>query len=174
MEVIENINSLLAIIKDSKKVPFTDNIVINKYAITDLALRIKKCIPEELFEAQKIINEKYELLIDARKEAEVIVKDAESYARDQVMSHEVTKQAEKLSEDMIYKARINAREVRLGAKEYSKELLYDVENSLKEYGDDFLNSIEKDFEAFINKFELELKGKIESIQNNVKQLENYK
>lgn len=174
MEVIENINALLAIIRDSKKIPFSDNIIINKDEITEIALRIKKCIPGELEEAQRTINERYEILIEARKEAEAIIKDAEAYARDQVMAHEVTKQAEKLSEEIVYKARINAREVRLGAKEYSKELLTDVNNILKKDGDDFLNSIEKNFEAFMRNFEGELKEKIESIQENIKQLENYK
>lgn len=174
MEVFDNINALLTIVEDAKKIPFSENIIINKNQIIDIINRIKKSLPDELEEAQRVINEKYDIIVEAKREAEVIVKDAEIFANQQVINHEITKQAEKLSEQIIQKARINAREVRLGAKEYSKDVLTDVQKELEVNGDELLNFLEKNFSNFLKALEKEYKLKIDDIKQNLYKLENYK
>src|ERR1043165_1894058 len=86
--------------------------------------------PEEIKQAGWIVKERQEMLAEAKREAERIVKEARERQTQLVSEQEVTKQAERAAEDIIEDARGREREIRLGAEDYADEILNTFEGTL--------------------------------------------
>src|SRR6267378_501855 len=81
----------------------------------------------------RIDKERQEMLAEAKKEAERIIKDARERQEKLVGEEEVTKQAERAAEDIIEDARAREREIRLGAEDYADEILNTLEVNLSKF-----------------------------------------
>lgn len=174
MEVFDSINYLKEIIKNSKKVPMSEMVIINKYELLETLEMIKKNLPLELEEAKKIIESKNEIFLGANREAAAIVKEAEEYVSKQVNTHEITIKAENAAEELINRARVNARELRIGAREYSSNLLIELEEQLENSQEELIHNLDNSYNAFINKIESSYNNKIQSIKENMEELKRVK
>ncbi|MGA2163961.1 MAG: hypothetical protein ABSH36_05780 [Solirubrobacteraceae bacterium] len=70
------------------------------------------------------------MLAEAKREAEKIVTEARERQERLVGEEEVTKQAERMAEDIVEDARAREREIRLGAEDYADEILSTLEVNL--------------------------------------------
>src|SRR5882724_8212410 len=101
MDVLVLIDKLDDLVHNAKPVPLTD--------------QMRATIPEEIKQARWIVKQRQEMLAEAKKEAERIIKDARERQERLVGEEEVTKQAERAAEDIVEDARAREREIRLGA-----------------------------------------------------------
>jgi vacuolar-type H+-ATPase subunit H len=70
--------------------------------------------------------------MDAQKEASNLLKDAEGKIASMVDEHEITKKAYDQANEIVAGAQKNAREIRLGTKEYADSILNKVEEILND------------------------------------------
>jgi vacuolar-type H+-ATPase subunit H len=94
---------------------------------------MRATIPEEIKQARWIVKERQEMLAEAKREAERIVKEARERQEKLVSEEEITKQAERAAEDIIEDARAREREIRLGAEDYADEILNTLEVNLTKF-----------------------------------------
>jgi cell division septum initiation protein DivIVA len=94
---------------------------------------MRATIPEEIKQARWIVKERQEMLAEAKREAERVVKEARERQDRLVSEQEVTKQAERQAEDIIEDARAREREIRLGAEDYADEILNTLEVNLTKF-----------------------------------------
>lgn len=174
VEVFDSLNYLKEIINNSKKIPMSEMVIINKYDLLEAVEMIKKSIPLELEEAKKIMENKDTILLEANREAEVLVKEAKEYVSQQVTSHEITRQAESAAEELMNRARANARELRIGAREYSSNLLIELEEQLEISQEGLIQSLDNNYNTFLKAIEHEYKDKIQSINGNMAELKKLK
>lgn len=73
------------------------------------------------------------MLAAAEREAERILSEAHERQTQFVVEHEITGQAELASEDIIDNARIEEREIRVGAEDYADEILSAFEINLSKF-----------------------------------------
>src|SRR6202171_5095953 len=123
MDVLVLIDKLDDLVHNAKPVPLTDQVRVDKEEIYDILDQMRATIPEEIKQARWIVKERQEMLAEAKKEAERIVKDARERQEMLVGEEEVTKQAERAAEDIVEDARAREREIRLGAGDYAGEVL---------------------------------------------------
>jgi cell division septum initiation protein DivIVA len=123
MDVLVLIDKLDDLVHNAKPVPLTDQVRVDKEEIYDLLDQMRATIPEEIKQARWIVKERQEMLAEAKREAERIVKEARERQNQLVSDEEVTKQAERAAEDIIEDARAREREIRLGAEDYADEIL---------------------------------------------------
>ena len=116
--VLQLLDELEDVMDSSKAVPFSSKVTVNKEEIYDIISEIRMKLPNELKQSKWVIEERNKILIDAQREADEIVKNAEDRMVRLVDENEVTK---KTSKDM-----------RLGAMEYAESVLADAEGKLKE------------------------------------------
>lgn len=83
-------------------------------------------------QAKRIVEEKARIITEAKQEAENILDNAESRIAALVDEHEITKKAYEQAEVIISNAKKNAREIRLGTREYADNILGKVEEILDE------------------------------------------
>src|SRR6266576_1947422 len=133
MDVLVLIDKLDDTIHNAKPVPLTDQVRVDKEEIYDILDQMRATIPEEIKQARWIVKERQEMLAEAKKEAERIIKDARERQDKLVGEQEVTKQAERAAEDIIEDARAREREIRLGAEDYADEILNTLEVNLSKF-----------------------------------------
>src|ERR687893_376305 len=80
MDVLVLIDKLDDQIHNAKPVPLTDQVRVDKEEIYDILDQMRATIPEEIKQARWIVKERQEMLAEAKREAERIVKDARDRA----------------------------------------------------------------------------------------------
>ncbi|MGH2905393.1 MAG: ATPase [Solirubrobacterales bacterium] len=133
MDVLVLIDKLDDMIHNAKPIPLTDNVRVDKEEIYDLLDQMRATIPEEIKQARWIVKERQEMLAEAKREAERIVKEAHDEQLRLVSEQEVVKQAENHAEDIIEEARAREREIRLGAEDYADDILNTLEVNLEKF-----------------------------------------
>ena len=133
MDVLVLIDKLDDLVHNARAVPLTDQVRVDKEEIYDILDQMRATIPEEIKQARWIVKERQEMLAEAKREAERIVKEARERQQRLVGQEEITKQAERAAEDIIEDARAREREIRLGAEDYADEILNTLEVNLSKF-----------------------------------------
>jgi vacuolar-type H+-ATPase subunit H len=133
MDVLVLIDKLDDLVHNAKPVPLTDQVRVDKEEIYDILDQMRATIPEEIKQARWIVKERQEMLAEAKREAERIVKEARDRQERMISEEEITKQAERAAEDIIEDARGREREIRLGAEDYADEILNTLEVNLSKF-----------------------------------------
>src|SRR5512133_2169043 len=122
MDVLVLIDKLDDLVHNAKAVPLTDQVRIDREEIYDILDQMRATIPEEIKQARWIVKERQEMLAEAKREAERIVKEARDRQQRLVSQ-----------EDIIEDARAREREIRLGAEDYADEILNTLEVNLSKF-----------------------------------------
>ena len=133
MDVLVLIDKLDDLVHNAKKVPLTDEVRVDREQIYDILDQMRATIPEEIKQARWIVKERQEMLAEAKREAERIVKDAVRKQEELVSDQEVTRAAERAAEEIVEDARAREREIRLGAEDYADEILNTLEVNLSKF-----------------------------------------
>jgi len=133
MDVLVLIDKLDDLVHNAKQVPLTDQVRVDKEEIYDLLDQMRATIPEEIKQARWIVKERQEMLAEAKREAERIVKEARERQDRLISNEEVMKAAERAAEDIIDEAQAREREIRLGAEDYADEILNTLEINLTKF-----------------------------------------
>ena len=103
MEIFTLLESLEDLIEKSKGLPFTTKGIVDKEEILDLIKEIRLKLPDELKQAKWVKEERQRILVEAQKEADGIVKEAENRIISMIDEHEITRKAyEQKNMQMIY------------------------------------------------------------------------
>ncbi|HUA12331.1 MAG TPA: ATPase [Solirubrobacteraceae bacterium] len=133
MDVLVLIDKLDDLVHNAKSVPMTDTVRVDKEEIYDILDQMRATIPEEIKQARWIVKERQEMLAEAKKEAERIIRDARERQEQLVSDQEVTRQAERAADDIVEDARAREREIRLGAEDYADDVLKTLEVNLSKF-----------------------------------------
>ena len=116
MDVLVLIDKLDDLIHNARPVPLTDQVRVDREEIYDLLDQMRATIPEEIKQARWIVKERQEMLAEAKREAERVVKEARDQQSRLISEEEVYKQAERAAEEIIEDARETERPIRLGRR----------------------------------------------------------
>jgi hypothetical protein len=133
MDVLVLIDKLDDLVHNSKPVPLTDQVRVDREEIYDILDQMRATIPEEIKQARWIVKERQEMLAEAKREAERIIKGARDQQARLVSEEEVMKQAERGAEEIVEDARTREREVRLEAEDYADQILNTLEVNLQKF-----------------------------------------
>lgn len=132
MEILSLLETLEDIIENAVSVPFSGKCMVDRGEILELIQEIRLKLPDDIKQAKWVSKERSRILAEAQQEADNIVKNAESRIASLVNDHEIIKKAQEQAETIIGNAKKNAREIRLGTREYADNLLGRVEEMLEE------------------------------------------
>ena len=76
MDVLVLIDKLDDLVHNAKLVPMTGQVRVDKDEIYDILDQMRATIPEEIKQARWIVKERQEMLAEAKREAERVVKEA--------------------------------------------------------------------------------------------------
>lgn len=132
MEILSILETLEDVIEKSLTVPLIGKSLVDKEEILEIVKEIRLKLPDDIKQAKWVKEERQRILLEAQKEANNILKDAEGKIQSLVDEHEITKKAYEQANEIIANAQKNAREIRLGTREYADSLLNKVEEILQD------------------------------------------
>ena len=120
------------ILDNSKTVPFSNKISVEKERIFDVIGEIRLHLPHEIHQAQRIIDDHDKIVNDAKNRAKDIVRDAEDSSKAYVNEHEIVRRANEEADAILEEARRDARDMRLNAMDYADEMLKNTEDVIQD------------------------------------------
>ena len=132
MELFTLLETLEEMLENSKTVPFSGKAIVEKEDILDIIKEIRLKLPDELKQAKWVKEERGRILVEAQKEADDIVKEAENRIISMIDEHEITKKAYEQKAQIIETANEMSREISKGTKDYADNLLQKIEIVLED------------------------------------------
>ncbi len=127
-DVLELISDLEDIIDKGVAVPFTGRCLLDKEELLELIQEIKLRLPKDLEQAKWIKTERQNIINDANKESEEIIKNAKDKLIAMVDENEITKKASQQAAEIMERAATESRATKDASYQYADYLLENVEN----------------------------------------------
>lgn len=146
----ELIGTLYELVQDAKSVPFSnDKCSIERERVLDLLDEISNQLPGELKQAKTIVESRGELITNAKREAENILKAAQMQARQLVSQEAVYQEARTQANDMVRAAQEKIKELKQVTNDYVDDSLRRTEEAVAEALSEIRDSRSK-FRALVN------------------------
>lgn len=98
--------------------------------IMELCNDVRLNLPGEIRQARAIVSDRGDILEGAKKEAEMIVRKAESRAQQLLSEDRITKEAQQKAAEILQNATLRAKEMRQTAVEFSDSYMKKCEDAL--------------------------------------------
>lgn len=115
---------------EAKNLPFSDKCLVEREEMLFLVRMIREGLPEELDRAKWVLQQNRQLINQARREADTIMRDAEAQMARMMNEHEVTQQAINNASALIDEATRQGADIRVAAIHYAREMMTNLENHL--------------------------------------------
>jgi len=130
-EVLELVEMLYNMIAEAWGVPLgNEKCIIERDKALNLLDEIKAQLPVELAESKRLVSARDEFILNAKREAETIRKEAEEHARALVDDKEIVRVAKARSTEMMTTAEQRSKELRRVANEYVDDIMRRTEESV--------------------------------------------
>ena len=129
----ELIGTLYEMVQDSRGVPFSsDKCALDRNQVLDLLDELSNRLPGELKQAKTIVESRTELINNAKREAEGILKNAQSQARQLVSQDAIYQEARAQANDMVRAAQEKIKGLRQATNDYVDDSLRSTEEAVAE------------------------------------------
>lgn len=118
-------------IQDAKALPLgADRCILERDKVLDMLDEIIAQLPAELKQSRTIVESRNELIGQARREAEGIIRQAQEKARQLVSQEAVYQEAKRQSQEMLLQAQSRMAELRRVSNEYMDDALRRTEEAI--------------------------------------------
>ena len=146
----ETITTLYEMVQDAWSLPLgAEKCVVERDKVLDLLDEISNQLPGELKQAKTIVESRNEVITNAKREAENILKQAEQRAKQMISREEVVKQAEQQAAEMMKAAQQKIKDLKKVTNDYVDDSLRRTEEAVAEALSEIRNSRSK-FRALVN------------------------
>lgn len=122
------IGALYDMVQDARSMPLAaDKCILERDKVLDILDEIIAQLPGELKQSRTIVESRNELISQARREADVILREAQEKAKQMVTKEEIYVEAKKRSEELVNQTQNRINQLRKAANEYMDESLRQTE-----------------------------------------------
>ena len=122
------IGALYDMVQDARSMPLAaDKCILERDRVLDMLDEIIALMPGEIKQSRTIVESRNELISQARREAEVIVREAEEKVKQMVSKEAIYVEAKKRSEELVGQTQERINQLRKAANEYMDESLRQTE-----------------------------------------------
>ena len=134
------IGALYDMVQDARSMPLSaDKCILERDKVLDMLDEIIAQLPSELKQARTIVESRNELVSQARREADNVLKEAQSKVDQLITKEAIYVEAKKRSEELVSQTQNRINQLRKAANEYMDESLRQTEevisNALNEVRD---------------------------------------
>ena len=127
----EIINSLYDLIQDAKNVPLSaDKCMLERDKALDMLDEIIARLPSELKQSRAIVESRNEIVGQARREAETIMRQAQEEAKAMVTQEAIYQEAKRQCQEMVLQTQVRLAELRKASNEYMDDALRRTEEAI--------------------------------------------
>ena len=127
------IDEMYDVLDKGWKMPlFQGKVFVDGEDVRQILDEIKEEIPSEVRKAKAIVADRSQIISEAQREAETIIRVAEEKARTLVDKEEIVRQAQQKANEMIAQAQQKFKEMRKASNDYVDDLMRRTDESLSE------------------------------------------
>ena len=127
----EMINSLYDYIQDAKALPLgADKCILERDKALDMLDEIIASLPAELKQSRTIVESRNELISQARREGENIIRQAKEEAKQLVSKEAIYQEAKRQCQEMVLQTQSKMAELRKVSNEYMDDALRRTEEAI--------------------------------------------
>lgn len=134
MENSYSIEDLIEMLEDvlheSTRVPFGKKSMVDVDKIVDIVSDMRMVLPMEIQQAQKVVSDKNNIISEAKREAESIIRKAEQRRSELIEESDVMKEARRRATEVISAAQTHSSDIRASTNEFADKMLMRVEELL--------------------------------------------
>ncbi len=172
--VIELLEYLQDTIERAPRVPISGKAMIDKKDVLEIIDQIVNYLPDEFKKAKWIVNEKDRILGEAKDEYNSVRRETIEIMRQNVERHDIVKEAKIRAQEIISSAKKDAKAIRLGSRDYSNEILTDLDKQLEEKREELIRTIEECYRKAAMDIDNNINGISSTIKENIKELQDMK
>ena len=135
MDILNLLERIEDIIEEASKFPLSNKVMIDKDEILEVINEIRLKLPDEINRASWVAKERQRILNEAQSEADELIEKVQDQQRMLIEDNEITKQAQKYANQIIQEAERKANEMKMGAYNYSDEILSKLQEKIREIND---------------------------------------
>ena len=129
----ELVDMLYDMVSDAWTVPLSgEKCLLERDKALDLIEEIRANLPKDLETARKIVEDRNNIIAEAKREGESIKRDAEERARHMVAEDEILITARQRASELTTVAETRSRDICRAANEYVDDMLLRVEDIMKQ------------------------------------------
>ncbi len=129
----ELVNMLYDAVSDAWAIPFgAEKCVIEREKLLNLIDEIRENLPKDLEQARTIVENRNEILLQAKREADAIKAAAEERARHMVAEDEIVISTKQKANELVNMAETKAKELRRAANDYAEDTLRRLEDVIEQ------------------------------------------
>lgn len=137
----ELITALYDLIQDAKALPLgADKCIVERDKVLDMLDEISAQMPGEIKQARTIVLSREEIVSQARREAESILRDARAKADAMVEEHAIYQESKRRCEEMVVKTQAQMEELKRISSAYVDSSLKETEEIISKALDDVRNT----------------------------------
>jgi hemerythrin len=170
VNIIELLEYLQDLVENSPKVPMSSKVMIDKKEIIEVIDQIINYMPDQFKKAEWVMNERERILNEAKKEYDSVRKETMTMMRQNIENHDIVKEAKLRAEEIIASAQRDAKAIRLGSRDYSDEILTQLDSELEEQKVKLIKSLQESFELVAKEIDANLTDTGSVIKENIKEL----
>lgn len=174
VNIIELLEYLQDLVENSSKVPMSGKVMVDKREIVEVIDQIINYLPEQFKKAEWVMNERERILDEAKKEYESVRKETMAMMRQNVENHDIVREAKLRGQEIIAAAQRDAKAIRIGSRDYSDEILTELDKEIEAQKMRLIKSLQDSFESVAKEIDSNLAGACDIIKDNVKELRNMK
>jgi len=127
------ISALYDMIQDARALPLgADKCILERDKVLDMLDEIIAQLPSELKQSRTIVESRNELIGQARREAEMIVRQAQQKANELVAQEAIYQEAKRQCQEMVNKTQAKITELRKLSNEYMDDALRRTEEAISQ------------------------------------------
>ena len=174
VNIIELLEYLQDLVENSPKVPMSGKVMIDKREIIEVADQIINYLPDQFKKAEWVMNERERILNEAKKEYDSVRKETMTMMRQNVENHDIVKEAKARAQEIVASAQRDAKAIRLGSRDYSDEILTQLDKEIEDQKARLIKNLQDSFESAAKEIDSNLSNACEVIKDNVKELRSMK
>ena len=172
LNVMELLEYLEEILENAPKVPITGKAMIDTKEFEEVIEQIRNYLPDELKKAKWVMGEKDRILEDAQKEYQNVKKETMEMMSQNIENHDMVKEAKLRANEIIALAQRDAKAIRIGSREYSTEILSQLDKEIEEKKLQLIQSMQDSFEKAAKEIDEKMTKSSDTIKENINELRN--
>ena len=125
------ISALYDMVQDARGLPLgADKCIVERDKVLDMLDEIINQLPVELKQARTIVESRNELIGQARREAENLIRQAQEKAEEMVAEEAIYKEAKRQCQDMVLQTQARMADLRKASNDYMDDALRRTEEAI--------------------------------------------
>jgi vacuolar-type H+-ATPase subunit H len=127
MDILHLVDRLEELFNESRSIPFTHSVILDEDRMLDIIDQMRVSIPDEIKKAQQLSSQRDRVLAQAQEEANRTIMLAREKGKQIIEQNEIVISAQKIADQIIEQAKLEAEDIKKDADDYSLETLTKLE-----------------------------------------------